>query len=234
MTTKQYNHMDLATCKANVRECYDTLELILEQNATTGTLLGTLVPTTTDALLWAHLADALSNVYIVHILIDYPRMATFFQTMYQTYFLDFSTTKNGEKEGPAIQIVGENYFLHPLEQSRNSHHYSYNFDYTTSIELMQSLRPDLRQLLATAKEIRQSEIHPSSKSRDLLTTWCLGGDWFASSRKKNTTKKNEPADEPSQSEKLRKDHKTNDELWISSVVGVTALILIFGKRFNSK
>jgi hypothetical protein len=238
MTTKKYNHLDLATCKADVRECYDTLEMLLEQNATTGTLLGTSLPTTTDALLWAHLADALSDVYIVNILIDYPRMATFFQSIYQKYFLDFSTTPTTTKDGtcPTIEIVGDNCFLLPLEQSRNHNNYSSScFDYTTSLELMQSLRPDLRQLLATAKEIRQGEIQPSHKSRDLLTTWCLGGDLFEGSRNnnKNNRDKNEPTDESSQQQKLRKEHKTNDELWISSVVGVTALILIFGQRLKS-
>ena len=237
--TKKYQHsLDLDTCQNRVRECYDTLEAILEQNANhnagggTGgtTLLGTLQPTTTDALLWAHLADALCNVYIVNILIDYPRMAAFFQSIYQKYFVDFST----------ITIIGDNPFLHPLEQNRNS------FDYTTSIELMQSLRPDLSQLLAASKEIIQSQVRPSSKSRDMLATWRFHGDWFTpftTNNNNNSTSSTrgdksaaaaaaETSKDKSQQD-VRRQHENNDAIWMSCVVGVTALVLLYGKRVES-
>ena len=211
----------LEQTKIVVQDVYATLETILKENNNhddnnhdgTTTLLGTKSYTTTDALLWAHLADALGDITLVAILADYPILVKFFQTLHQQYFL-LGDEKNDE-----------NPFLHPLSVIYNNKNNKKNIsttDYTHALELMQSLRPtpNLQDTLMDAKAAAQKmEEKTLNKQKNHSQTLRMGGDIM---------KKTD--DETQSQKKWRHDHKANDELWISTVIGVTILVLIFGTK----
>ena len=219
MHYKTYQRWDVNQCQSILLNCYSTLEATLNANSDTGTLLGTTQFTTTDALLWAHLADALCDVHIVTILSNYPLLVTFFQSNFQKYFVDISSDIT-------VTMIGDNVFLHPLEQHRRK-----ATEFTHALELMQSLRPNLHEVLATAKEIRQLQVKPTNKSKDWIDTWRFGGDMTSKTTATTGTKSDDTTEPEAKSEhKWREEHKANDELWISCVVGITTLMFLFGTR----
>ena len=67
---------------------YTTLELKLTSNSGYDTLLGTKIPTYIDALLFAHLAEALCDVHLILVLSKHDRLVKYFQWVYHCFFGD--------------------------------------------------------------------------------------------------------------------------------------------------
>jgi hypothetical protein len=204
----------IGKAKTVVKEAYAVLDLELKTTSTY--LLGTVQPTTVDALLWAHISEALCDVHLVTILADYPHLVKFFQSIYQTYFRvisdeDWRTWNMRQNTSNPFQHIP----LEPQELATSTYH--------NAFELMQSLsihQHDLQESLILTRETRASEIKPTPKRKYTFHRWRLGDDLSSSS----------PNEESPAHKKWREEHKSHDELWISCVLGITALAIIFGSR----
>ena len=208
---------------AIAQEAYQSLETQLDGH---DYLLHTTTPTTVDAVLWAHLADALCNVHLVILLADFPTLCKYFSRIYDKYFrLDTDAdwkVWNQEQNllSPFQQLPVE---VGP-EQST----------FHNALELMQSFSVhthDLPEVLAVTKQKRasQEKSRATTKRESTLYRWRMGGSI-------SSAKTGEPREEPEtpQQQELRKVHKQNDELWLSAVVGVTAIALFFGTSTRTK
>jgi hypothetical protein len=243
VATKQYssssnNKWTVEKAKQIIKECYVTLEAMLLQEASaTLRILGTKDLTTVDALLWAHLADALCDVHVVTILSSFPNLVQFFQQIHETYFVDSSTSATWLQE--ASQVNADNVFTQQLPLPSSSKSLSKKQQqqlqpYTNALELMQSLRPNLQDALAMTKDTRQREAAlrninvPPQES--MIYTWRMGGTPAAKKKTPpgSNTKGGANDEETPSAKKWRDEHKSNDELWISCVIAVTALAMIFG------
>jgi hypothetical protein len=243
---KQYNSSSSSSsssgwtvdkAKQVIKDCYVTLEAMLlhvQQESSSRTILGTKELTTVDALLWAHLTDALCDVHVVIILSSFPNLVQFFQQVHERYFVDSNTSASWLQE--ASQANTDNVFTQqlPLPSSSKSLSKKQQLQpYTSALELMQSLRPNLQDVLIATKETRQREAalrkinQPPHES--MIYTWRMGGTPAAKKKAAPGDKKDTASDEERPSaKKWREEHKSNDELWISCVIGVTALAMVFG------
>lgn len=215
------NNWTVERAKQVAKDCYVTLEAMLQENdkvkdndsndTTTTTILGTLSLTTIDALLWGHLCDALCDVHIVTILASFPHLVQYVQTIHQEYFM--SNTADNDL------INAQNVFSQMLPLLPNTATKTYSH----ALELMQSLRPNLQQTLQMATETRRREkMNKPSAESSMIYTWRMGGTVV------NKNKTEETTETTAATKKWREDHKSNDELWISCVVGITVLTMIFG------
>ena len=206
------------------REAYQSLETqLLEGN---GYLLHTKSPTTVDAVVWAHLADALCDVHLVTILADFPNIISYFQQIYDQYFrLDTDAewkvwNQEHNLASPFQQL--------PQEETSSNEPSTFH----DALELMQTFSVhthDLQEVLTVAKEKRLQE----STSRNVparqsnLYRWRMGGD-VRSSKQKTPEAEDTPLQEQ------YRERRRNDELWVSAVLAVTAIAVFFGATTQSE
>jgi len=210
-------------CMAIARDAYASLEAQLEGN---DYLLHTQNPTTIDALLWSHLADALCDVHLVTLLAGFPNLVKYFQRIYEQHFrLD---TNAEWKVWNQEQNLSSPFQQLPVEEPREP------CTFHDALELMQSFSVhthDLQEVLTVAREKRLQESKnrsvPTKHSR--LYRWRMGGDIRPPKKESPETEQETPVQE-----KYRKAHKQNDELWLSAVLAITATAVFFGATKRSK
>lgn len=206
---------------AIAREVYQSLETQLDGH---DTLLHTTSLTTVDAILWAHLADALCNVHLVMLLADFPILCKYFSRIYDTYFrLDTDAEWKVWNQQQNLLSPFQQLPVEVREEQSTFHN---------ALELMQSFSVhthDLPEVLSVAQKKRasQDKLLPA-KRESTLYRWRMGGSVFP----KKMASREEP--ETPQQQELRKAHKHNDELWLSAVIGVTAMALFFGTTTRTK
>ena len=80
---------------AMARRAYQVLEHRLRQNTTY--LLDTSVPTVVDCLLWDHLMQALTDVYLVVLLAEFPRLLQYTQHIWDLYHFGVAVDDNSTR-----------------------------------------------------------------------------------------------------------------------------------------
>lgn len=202
---------------AVARRAYQCLECQLDENQY---LLGVDTPTTLDALVWAHLANALCDIHLVTILADYPRLVKYFQRVYDEYFRN--NTDEEWKVWNQEQNLSSPFQKLPVEDTASDEPSTIH----DALELMQSFSVhtrDLNEVLLVAKEKRlHGENQTPQRRRNTLYRWRMGDDIRRPQSECNNTEETTP-----QQEVMRKMHKRNDELWLSAVVAVTAIAVFF-------
>jgi len=220
---------------ALARRCYGSLNCRLLESSGVS-LLGVEQLTTVDAMLFAHLADALCDLHLVTILSEYQGLVSFFQSTYEKYF--------GKNYGADIEWVqwnnrtnATNAFNHiPIGGKRAG---ISTEDYRDAIKLMQSMAlhcHDLGEALADAALVRGKEDgHVLSEQKknagEMFHRWRMHGTLSEEKgvstnkkeQKRSDSEEDEEEDEMTRKsrqhmEKLKKDAKNNDELWVSGVI----------------
>jgi hypothetical protein len=203
-----------------VKESYDTIEEILRDFSPS-------LETPVDAMLWAHLADAVSSVHLVSIVAEYPCLVQFFQEIYQQYFLDLDLE---------VDYVGEdinNPFWEPQKGLPNP-------DCHNAVDFMHSLRPNWPRFLAAQRHRRhllsgdndkQQQNRRRSHKMRVYDWWDdihMGESKYPPPRSSTTaTPKEDPKDDAAD-ERLQK-ARTSDQVWISCVVAVTTLAVLISR-----
>jgi len=213
-------------CMEIAREAYQSLETQLEGN---NYLLHTEKPTVVDALLWAHLADALCDVHLVTLLADFPNLVKYFQRVYdQNFRLD---TDAEWKIWNQEQNLASPFQQLPIEEAYSNEPSTFH----DALQLMQSFSVhthDLQEVLIVAKEkrLQDSKIRRVPLQQSTLYRWRMGGAIRPSKKEKADASEQETP----QQEQFRKAHKQNDELWLSAVLAVTVVAVFFGTTTRSE
>jgi hypothetical protein len=212
------------------REAYAALELQLQRHAGDSSDGGSLFlmgvggnqPTLVDAVLWAHLAEALCDVHLVVVLADFPNLVKYFQNIHKQYF----ESSSGETwdEWNQLQNKSNAFQQLPLQNDKKKLSAS---TFKDAIDLMQSLSlrdHDLQDVLETTKAKRSTEPWPTPTppTETILYRWRMGEDL---NQKTPDDSQQEQQDNPMR-KKLMRDQMRNDQMWISGVVGVSAIAII--------
>jgi glutathione S-transferase len=184
-------------------------------------------PATLDALMWAHLAEALCNVHLVVILAEFPRLVEYFQRIYDTYFR--LNVEDEWKMWNHEQNLRSPFQSLPMEETSSNKPSTFH----DALELMQSFsvhQHDLKEVLVVAKEKRLLQESEKRDARhNTLYRWRMGDDILPPKTSPD------PEEMPTEQQvKWRKTHKRNDELWLSAVVAATAIAVFFGSVRNSR
>jgi hypothetical protein len=215
------------------REAYQALErqlIAVNAHSTSGQqrkyLLGTDRPSLSDAALWAHLADAMSDVHLVVVLASFPNLIQYFQDMYQIYFA-IQSRKKSAKNGPCWEAWNERQNLNNAFQKiplLSKNQLAKHGAIKDAIELMQSLslqKQELNEVLAVVKAKRDEEPWPKPRrpTDSLLYRWAMGEDV-----NKSTTKPEK--EENALRKKLMRDQVRNDQKWISGVAAASVVAIL--------
>lgn len=222
---------------AMAKRCYSALDARLAKSSGT-TLLGTEQPTTVDVMLFAHLAEALCDLHLVTILAEYENLVKFFQI---TYEMHFGSDAGAEEEWTQWnnRANATNAFNHvPIGSGRAGIRTA---EYKDAIKLMQTVAlhcHDLGQALADVAMARDKEdslvqAGRNGKAGEMFHRWRMHGtlsddkESGTASAKKNRKRAGDDTDDEEDEmtkknrkhmEQLKRDAKTNDELWVSGVI----------------
>jgi hypothetical protein len=202
------------------KEAYQALEQQLTSH-NSAYLLGTDTPSLVDAVLWAHLADALCDVHLVVLLSSFPGLVKFFQHIYKTYFTGslgawdtWNLKQNMENAFSDISLEGGN-----IASSKSA--------YKDAIELMQSIsmrNQDLQEVLDAANAKRKTESWPDTPklTDSILYRWRMGENpgKLASANISDPHEANK-----ANREKMMREQERSDQIWISGVAGISALVI---------
>eukprot|EP00536_Pseudo-nitzschia_multiseries_P018450 jgi/Psemu1/299683/fgenesh1_pm.2544_\ len=200
-------------------------QLINKTDSNQKYLLGTDSPALVDVLLWAHLAEALCDVHLVVVLASYPRLVKYFHDMYDFYFCggdkklhEPSNWKVWNEKQNVENAFGKIPTLSKQVQSKST-------AFKDAIDLMQKSsfrKRDIQEVLEVVKEIRTNEPIPNPRELDsfLLYRWCMG----ETSKRDQSTQQKEP--ENPLRKKLLRDQARNDQMWISGIVGFSAIAIL--------
>lgn len=183
-------------------------------------LLGTERPALVDVLLWAHLADALCDVHLVVVLASYPRILKYFKNMYDSYFpvgaggpwMNWNDQENLRNAFQKIPTLSKH------DQSRFG-------TIKDAVDLMQKTslqKQDLLEVVKTVKSIRAKDHHPKQREPQsyLLYRWCMG-----ETPDKESVTAEKAQDNPLR-QKLLRDQARNDQIWLSQILGISAVAVI--------
>ena len=224
----------LEEAKVEARKAYEIFEQQLTQMEQSGPphcyLLGTKEPTMVDALLWAHLAEALCDVNLVVELADFPCLVKFFQRIYDTFFPASKVrADNGGNYDAAVASHIRDSFWNvwnkhqnqtnqfqqvPLEPGMIKEKARDSKKIKHALELMQTLSVqdhNLLEVLKVGKETRALEATAKTKAQKKAALSSVGA----------TGVKKKP--ELSALEKARRQQQRHDQYWISLVTGVAIL-----------
>ena len=196
-----------------------------KQNSHKIYLLGTERPALVDVLLWAHLAEALCDVHLVVLLASYPRLVNYFQDMYQTYF---SSDKEASDAGCTWMEWNDQQNLRNAFQkipTLSKCDVTQRSKFKDAVDLMEKTslqKQNLQEVVETVKAIRAEERQPKPRQPQsfLLYRWCMG-DTSENERKTSETAHDNPL-----RKKLLRDQARNDQMWISGIVGISAVAVI--------
>lgn len=215
------------------KEAYTALELQLQRHGGPHLMNVGSLPTLVDAVLWAHLAEALCDVHLVVVLADYPKLVKYFQDVYQRYF--GSTPKETWEVWNQAQNRSNAFQQLPLLNEKKKLVAS---GFKDAIDLMQKLslqKQDLQDVLDTAKAKRSSEPWPTPTpaTETMFYRWRMGEE--LKSQKQNVEESQDQPENPLR-KKLIRDQIRNDQIWISGVVGISAMaiLLLQGSGSNNE
>jgi len=185
-------------------------------------LLGTEKPALVDVLLWAHLAEAFCDVHLVVLLASYPRIVNYFQDMYQTYF---SSSKKTPDTGCTWMNWNDHQNLSNAFQkipTLSKCDATQRSTFKDAVDLMKKTslqKQNLQEVLETVKAVRGEERQPQPREPQsfLLYRWCMG-DISEKEQKIPETANDNPL-----RKKLLRDQARNDQIWISFILGVSAV-----------
>jgi hypothetical protein len=216
----------LSIPKAEVRakEAYETFETQLSKHDAPF-LLGGSQPSLVDALLWDHLADALCDVHLVTVLSESPKLVTYFSNIHTVYFA--SSNQDEWNQWNRRQNLGNAFQQLPMEEKTRAS----KAHFKDAIELMQSLsvhKHELQEVLTVAKQKREAEPWPTTESptKANFYRWRMG-DTFSAPEEEDPAAQDNP-----QRQKLVQERSLNDQRWLSGVVGVSALAVLFLQGFQ--
>lgn len=181
-------------------------------------------PSLVDAILWAHLADALCDVHLVIVLADFPHLVKYFRNIYKRYFTE--TREEWDKWNQTQNLANAFQKELPLFNQKVKLAAS---GFQDAIELMQSLslrNQSLQDVLDTAKAKRSTENWPTPtpKTETLLYRWTMGEKLL-----RNKAKEDVKADDPNENpvrKKMIQEQTRNDQIWLSGVAGVSAIAIL--------
>lgn len=245
---------------AMAREIYSSLDWKLEQSSH-GTLLDSEQLSLVDILLFGHLAEALCDIYLVTVLVDYKHVITFFQTTYETYFGKNYEGRNAAK-GANLSWIKWNDRVNALNQFNRIPMNDVEMKiketlndggYQDAIKIMQSIAlhcHDLQEVLADVALLRNQEEQlygadnvPKSMVGRILYKLRMGGELEADDdddldmfgEREDNKEVPDKDDMTKRNEQLMKkvlrEAKRNDELWISVTV-VAAFIGLFASKMS--
>ena len=204
------------------KSSYQTLETKLSSSDSSH-LLGTKDPTIVDCYLFDHLAHALTNVHLIVILANYPKLVSYFQKFYQIYLSEKQTIKTNSS----------NVFLQQSILSSIDKKEEHKFK--NAIELMQSLaihssNMDMNKVLKDVQTQRKVQDTILSKNRQLQPFQTIhrilhGGDMYTPSKDQDEEEDEMTRKTKEQMKKLKRQSETQDQIWISGVVVITAITL---------
>eukprot|EP00980_Cylindrotheca_fusiformis_P004591 scaffold982_cov139-Cylindrotheca_fusiformis.AAC.4 len=190
-------------------------------------------PNLVDAVLWAHLAEALSDVHLVIVLSSFPNLVHYFQQMYKTYFQGTL----GDWDRWNIRQNLDNAFENiPIGDSGSKQYSMFaKSNFKDAIELMQSLSmrtQDLQEVLDTAKAKRNGESWPPARSppkptESMLYRWRMG-EHPTKFMEKEEDERNQANNDHSSAtrKKMIREQERNDQIWMSGVAGVSILVVL--------
>jgi hypothetical protein len=211
--------MSIQQAIQRAKDAYQTLEHQLTSH-NKSYLLNTDQPSLVDAVLWAHLVDALCDVHLVVLLSSFPALVKYFQQMYKHYF---KGTLGAWDEWNLKQNL-ENAFQHiPMDGANMPS--STKASYKDAIDLMQSLsmrNQDLQEILDATKAKRKEESwpEPTKPTESLLYRWRMGEDPGRYAETPDPQENNNPI-----RKKLIREQERNDQIWMSGVAGVSILVI---------
>lgn len=198
--------------KLEAQSAYELLEQQLqERDNEQHYLLSTPQPTLVDALLWAHLAEALCDVHLVVLLADFPLLVQYFQHIHKTYFA--TTTPSNQSDWQVWNQYQNhcNAFLStPLEITKTTFPTISSTDgeqFQGALKLMKSMsvqEENLLDVLQKAKAAREEQ------------NGLVGN-------KKPQLRSEEP-EKPSAVEIARREHERSDQYWVT-IVGAAAVLV---------
>ncbi|CAB9514361.1 Inherit from NOG: Metaxin 2 [Seminavis robusta] len=149
--------------KQEARDAYGILEQQLSRREDSSQyILGTQQPALIDALVWAHLAEALCDVNLVVILADFPVLIQYFQFVHKTYFAVSSSDDTNSWQVWNKHQNGINCFQQvPLDSDDDKQQPEDVKNLKNALELMQTLSAkdhDLLNVLQKGKEARAQEL----------------------------------------------------------------------------
>lgn len=207
---------------------YSTLDnQLFETNKNTtkqNYLLGTERPALVDVLLWAHLAEALCDVHLVVLLASHPNLVKYFQHMYRTYFStsdggkcdwkDWNEQQNLKNAFQKIPTLGKSKLAQPNA-------------FKDAVDLMQKLslqKQELIEVLGAVKAKRMTDPLPKPRqpTSSVMYRYCMGSETLKNKKNQTPTEKEQ---NPIR-QKLMRDQVRNDQMWISGIVGVSAVVIL--------
>ncbi len=213
--------MTIQKATEQAKQAYTVLEVQLQKNERDSFLMGVKdQPTLVDAVLWAHLAEALGDVHLVVILADFPNLVKYFQNIHNRYFKDHGDTwdrwNQSQNKINAFQQL-------PLQSDKKKLSASIFKD---AIDVMQRLslqKHDLQDVLDTtkAKFASQPWPTPTPSTDTLLYRWRMGEDLGKKGKDETTDQQENPI-----RKKLIRDQIRNDQVWISGVAGISVIAIL--------
>ena len=210
--------MTIPRAVGRAKEAYATLDLQLQRHGGEY-LLGTTTPTLVDAVLWSHLAEALCDVHLVVVLADFSNLINYFQKLYDKRFEGVTTpwekwnrTQNRMNAFDQLPFTDEKKLIAT--------------GFKDAIDLMQTLslqNHNLQEVLDTTKAKIASEPWPTPTpvTETLFYRWRMGEDL-----NKSVESEQQDDQQNEMRKKMLRDHVRNDQLWISSVMGVSAVAIL--------
>lgn len=232
---------------------YTTLENKLSTSPESKYFFGTDKPSFVDAVLFAHLAEAICDVHLVLVLAKHSNLVKFFQSIYNAFFgseyvklfeegnTDWIRENNHVNARNAFNQIPE-----PIP-SRTTLTAEQVTEMTNAIQLMQQLAVHCHQLDEALNEAAKSRLESEQVVLDnchrpmcsTLYKFCVGfweGD-RASNAKKDKDQEDNNNDESNQDdmnskwnaqiERMERDKRSSDETWVMGVfVAIFATVLI--------
>ena len=215
-------------------DAYSTLDNQLSETNKNTTkqnyLLGTERPALVDVLLWAHLAEALCDVHLVVLLASHPNLVKYFQHMYRTYFStsdekcdwkDWNEQQNLNNAFQKIPTLGK-----PKQTQASA--------FKDAVDLMQKLslqKQELIEVLGAVKAKRMADPLPKPRqpTSSVMYRYCMGSESLKNKKNQTPTEKEQ---NPIR-QKLMRDQVRNDQMWISGIVGVSAVVILLIQGGNT-
>jgi hypothetical protein len=219
-------------------------------------LLGTSYPTNVDAALFAHLAEAITDIHILPILSQYEALITFFRYMFNTYFgpnYRFPATSHGAEDAT---------YLEELVKSNNVT----NYVNASGASIYNTIQSDLASLLwlnldkeslweaAAAQHQQQQNHYNNLGGGETIHRWLMEGGIFppdeekmygpsfrvrrkraptedaAANAQHNTDDTHQQQKMESLMEKLQQERKNDDILWLSCIAATLVGAIIISRQ----
>jgi hypothetical protein len=252
------NQPDVDTAIRRTRQTYQILERTLEEHRQRQPskklyLLGTESPTIVDCFLWDHIMQALTDVHLVVVLADFPRLIQFTQEIWDTYQFGMAIDDGNPYRSWTVWNFEQNALnafndvpLLPKRSRRweiiEPDQQSVYTQYQDAIELMKriSIQP-LQETLQAVKAVRERTMRLETqqkrprKSGWTWYRWRMGDTFFPQPHSQGMSGGSATSSKPtSNEEKLIRDYRRNDEIWMASVAVTTAAAIIFGMGMSKE